>query len=190
MPGPPLLHRSGASTRRHRAGVRVMPFLFLSKIVPLNHQPVRPRHLAHLLCSLRPRSCCSPRDSPAAMLARACSAMQPLLAPLSLVLPSSPCAQSRQANSDMLIEDAAHRQPLQEARRLHHQADFEMARGHGGTAGVARQQNIHTIHTIVNVTAAAVAARCCRRPLRNAHAAPCTRWVSCPRLPSYYLVAA
>ena len=50
-PGPLLLHRSGASTRRHRAGVRVVPFLFLSKTVPLNHQPVRPRLLAHLPCS-------------------------------------------------------------------------------------------------------------------------------------------
>ena len=58
--------------------------------------------------------------------------MQPLHARLTRVPPSSPFAQSRQANGDLHSEDAAQRQALQVARRLHCQAEFEMARGHGG----------------------------------------------------------
>jgi len=38
---------------------------------------------------------------------------------------------SRQVNGDLPIEDAGHRQPLQEACRPHHRAAFERAHGHG-----------------------------------------------------------
>ena len=114
-----------------------MPVLFVSKIVTLNHnQPVRHRQLAHLPC-LRPRSCCSPPDSPAVMHTRTRAAMRPWFPRLTLVLVSSPCAQSRQADGDLPLEDAARRQPLQQARRQHPRADFAMAHAHGCEERVA-----------------------------------------------------
>ena len=92
-----------------------MPVLFPSKDRAAQPSAGAPPPLCEFALLRRPRSCRLPQDCPAATHTRARSdAGHGLAARLTCALPSSPCAQSRQANGDTLLEDPARRQPLRD----------------------------------------------------------------------------